>query len=81
MSDELEQRRRDAAVGRAIREAIAAGPSSPIVHVSWEDERGRTRGRTLSDEPLFGERWRYAEAAQELYEAAEAYAHRDDAGA
>jgi hypothetical protein len=71
---DLEQRRRDAAVGRALRETAAILPDAPRLHVSWCTDDGRTRGKMLVDHPLFSERQGYAEAAHDLYEAAAEYA-------
>ena len=72
--DDLEQRRQDAAVGRALRETEAIQPDAPRIHVSWTTDRGGTSGRMLVDHPLYAERVVFAEAAQQLYEAAAEYA-------
>jgi hypothetical protein len=71
---DLEQRRQDAAVGRALRETEAILPDAPRLHVSWSTDRGGTSGRMLVDHPLYSERVAFAEAARDLYEAAAEYA-------
>jgi hypothetical protein len=73
MSD-LEQRRLDAAVGRALRETEAICPDAPRVHVSWATDRGGSSGRMLVEHPLYAERVAFAEAARALYDAATEYA-------
>lgn len=77
---DLEQRRQDAAVGRALRETEAIEPDAPRIHVSWSTDRGGTSGRMLVDHPLYSERVAFAEAARALYEAAAEYAKRDRVG-
>jgi hypothetical protein len=78
--DDLEQRRFDATVGRALRETEAVLPDAPRVHVSWTTDRGGTSGRMLVDHPLYSERVAFAEAARALYEAAAEYASEEADG-
>jgi len=71
MSDDIAARRRDAEVGRRLRETAAAfAPDEPLVHVSWCTETGRTSGKYLRREPLYFERQMVSDALAALYEAA-----------
>lgn len=74
---DLEQRRIDAAVGRALRETENVAPDAPRIHVSWTTDRGGTSGQMLVDHPLYSERAALARAARDLYEAAAEYAGVD----
>lgn len=78
IGDEVAQLVADAAVGRAIREAAAAAPARPLVHVSWDDGRGGCGGAWLGV-PLHRERVELADSAQELIDAAVGEMQRDAA--
>jgi hypothetical protein len=65
--DDIKQRRADAEIGRALREAIEADrDETTLIHVSWTTPAGRTSGRYLGDPQHHFQRRELAEAAASL---------------